>query len=197
MITEKDARYSQDFDEILQLTSNVGESFDRACKILARRYHPGNQETGDPARFVQVFRAGKILSDPKPRASHDRGCEGVPTNALTPLDETSEETGYEGDQRLFDRILSLLYAKRRKNLKRSGMGIVQLEEVLGHSSEDLGERAARNHGQRCRPHHGETEPSFSPEPAEEVTDVYRLSRQNASVHLFRRNSVGSHNAPLP
>ena len=137
MITEKDARYSQDFDEILQLTSNVGESFDRACKILARRYHPGNQETGDPARFVQVFRAGKILSDPKPRASHDRGCEGVPTNALTPLDETSEETGYEGDQRLFDRILSLLYAKRRKNLKRSGMGIVQLEEVLGLSSDDL------------------------------------------------------------
>jgi len=137
MITEKDARYSQDFYEILQLTSNVGESFDRACKILDRRYHPGNQETGDPARFVQIFRTGKILSDAEPRASHDRGCEDVRTNALTPLDETSEETGYEGDQRLFDRILSLLYAKRRKNLKRSGMGIVQLEEVLGHSSDDL------------------------------------------------------------
>ena len=137
MITEKDARYSQDFYEILQLTSNVGESFDRAYKILARQYHPGNQETGDPARFVQIFRAGKILSDAEPRASHDRGCEDVPTNALTPLDETSEETGYEGDQRLFDRILSLLYAKRRKNLKRSGMGIVQLEGVLGQSADDL------------------------------------------------------------
>ena len=137
MITEKDARYSQDFYEILQLTSNVGESFDRAYRILTRQYHPGNQETGDPARFVQIIRAGKTLSDAEPRASHDRGCEDVPTNALTPLDETSEETGYEGDQRLFDRILSLLYAKRRKNLKRSGMGIVQLEEVLGHSSDDL------------------------------------------------------------
>ncbi len=137
MITEKDARYRQDFYEILQLTSNVGESFDRAYKILARQYHPDNQQTGDPARFIQIFRAGKILSDVEPRASHDRGCEDVPTNALTPLDETSEKTGYEGDQRLFDRILSLLYAKRRKNLKRSGMGIVQLEEVLGHSSDDL------------------------------------------------------------
>ena len=134
MITEKDARYRQDFYEILQLTSNVGESFDRAYKILARQYHPDNQQTGDPARFIQIFKAGKILSDVEPRAFQ---CEDVPTNALTPLDETSEETGYEGDQRLFDRILSLLYAKRRKNLKRSGMGIVQLEEVLGHSSDDL------------------------------------------------------------
>jgi len=136
MITEKDARYAQDFYEILQLTSNVGESFDRACKILAGQYHPDNRETGDPARFVQIFRAGKILSDPA-RASHDRGCEDAHTNALMPLDERSEQAGYEGDQRLFDRILSLLYAKRRKNLKRSGMGLVQLEEVLGLSSEDL------------------------------------------------------------
>ena len=54
MITEKDARYSQDFDEILQLTSNVGESFDRAYKILARQYHPDNQQTGDPARIAVI-----------------------------------------------------------------------------------------------------------------------------------------------
>ena len=65
MITEKDARYRQDFYEILQLTSNVGESFDRAYRILARQYHPGNQQTGDPARFVQIIRAGKTLSEPK------------------------------------------------------------------------------------------------------------------------------------
>ena len=52
MITEKDARYAQDFYEILQLASNVGESFDRACKILAGQYHPDNRETGDPARFA-------------------------------------------------------------------------------------------------------------------------------------------------
>ena len=136
MITEKDARYAQDFYEILQLTSNVGESFDRACKILAGQYHPDNRETGDPARFVQIFRADKILSDPA-RASHNRGCKDAHTNTRMPLDERSEQAGYEGDQRLFDRILSLLYAKRRKNLKRSGMGLVQLEEVLGLSSEDL------------------------------------------------------------
>src|SRR5206468_10313848 len=110
MITEKDARYAQDFYEILQLTSNVGESFDRACKILAGQYHPDNRETGDPARFVQIFRADKILSDPA-RASHNRGCKDAHTNTRMHLDVWSEQDGYVGEPRLFVRILLLLSAQ--------------------------------------------------------------------------------------
>jgi hypothetical protein len=38
---------------------------------------------------------------------------------------------------LFDRILTFLYTSRRKNLRRSGLGIFQLEEMLGFPSDEL------------------------------------------------------------
>jgi len=137
MVTDRETPYSENYYAILQLDPGADQdTIERAYKVLAKECHPDNLETGDPEKFIQVNRAYKTLSDPELRSAYDAAWEGSRSQALAILTE-SDTTSYEGDQVLFDRILTLLYTSRRKNLRRSGLGIFQLEEMLGQSSDDL------------------------------------------------------------
>jgi hypothetical protein len=127
-----------DYYEILQLSPNAdGEMVDRAYRMLAKRYHPDNSATGNADKFRLIAEAHRILTNPERRASFDSSYEENRASVLQILDETSEGNSFSGDQRVFDGILSLLYISRRRDARKGGLGIVQLERLLGFPGEHL------------------------------------------------------------
>ena len=127
-----------DHYEALQLSPNAdSETIDRVYRILAKRYHPDNQQTGDAAKFGTISAAHRILSDPEKRAAYDAKYEETRGTALKIYEEASGSNPFASDQRIFDAVLSLLYVARRRDPKGGGIGIVQLERMLGCPAEHL------------------------------------------------------------
>ena len=62
----------QDYYEVLQV-SDVAEpeTINRVYRMLAQRYHPDNQETGNEARFRSITEAYQVISNPEKRAQYD------------------------------------------------------------------------------------------------------------------------------
>ena len=58
-----------DHYEALQLSPAATlEVIERVHRILAKRYHPDNQDSGDVRRFSEIQMVFETLSDPKRRA---------------------------------------------------------------------------------------------------------------------------------
>jgi len=138
MGTTTATRPFEDYYETLQLSSNADtETIDRVYRILVRRYHPDNQETGDTEKFNRVVRAHKILSDPDTRASFDVTYEDNRGTTLKIFEETKNPESYDGDKRIMEGILAVLYTSRRRDADKGGVGIVQLERLLACPSKHL------------------------------------------------------------
>ena len=61
-----------DHYEVLQISVGAEpETVHRVYRLLAQRFHPDNAETGNDARFRQVAKVYRILSDPAERARYD------------------------------------------------------------------------------------------------------------------------------
>jgi len=134
----KDEGSFVDYYEILQLSPNAdGETIDRVYRMLAKRYHPDNHVTGNVDRFRLIAEANRILSNPEQRAAFDNKYDENRSSVLKIFDETSEADSFAGDQRVFEGILSLLYISRRRDAQKGGMGIVQLERLLGCPAQHL------------------------------------------------------------
>ena len=132
MSTAPEATPFEDHYETLQLSPNADtETIDRVYRILVRRYHPDNQETGNTTKFNQVVKAHKLLSDADARAAYDVTYEENRASVLKIFKETSDPESYDGDKRILEGILSLLYIARRRDASRGGMGAYQMEQLLG------------------------------------------------------------------
>lgn len=127
-----------DYYEILQLSPNADtDTIDRVYRVLVKRYHPDNRETGNDSKFRLVVEAHRVLSDADLRAAYDVKYEENRATTLTIFKDASSSDGFDSDKRVFDGILSLLYVARRRDPKRGGMGVVQLERLLGCPAEHL------------------------------------------------------------
>jgi hypothetical protein len=135
MVTE---RPFVDYYEVLQLSPNAHfDTVERVYRLLAKRYHPDNQATGDAAIFAQVHQAYEVLADPTSRAAYDVQHDESRRREWQILDQLPAADGPEQDQRLFHRILSLLYIARRRDPNAGGLGGINLERLLGISQQDL------------------------------------------------------------
>jgi len=127
-----------DYYEALQLSPNADvETISRVYRILAKRYHPDNQDTGDVEQFATITDAHRILSDSEKRAAYDVRYEENRATVLKIFDEASTSDGFDTDERIFEGILSLLYIARRRDVSKGGMGVIQIERFLGCPSEHL------------------------------------------------------------
>ena len=119
-----------DYYEILQVSPNADtETIERVYRLLAKRFHPDNRNTGDADRFDLVTRAYRVLSNPEKRAAYDANYEngwgeqwGIIGEALM--------TDAGGDQRIQQLTLSMLYVARRRHPSDAGMGVYELEKLL-------------------------------------------------------------------
>ena len=128
----------RDYYETLQLSPNADEeTISRVFRILVKRYHPDNRDSGNTKKFNEVMDAYRILSDPEKRAAYDVKYDQNRATVLKLFDEASASDSFDSDRRVFEGILSLLYVSRRRNPDRGGVGIIQMERLLGCPSQHL------------------------------------------------------------
>src|SRR5712691_10118910 len=61
-----------DYYELLQISPNADlDTIHRVYRLLAQRFHPDNQATGDDEQFRLLTEAYHVLGDPERRAGYD------------------------------------------------------------------------------------------------------------------------------
>jgi curved DNA-binding protein CbpA len=121
-----------DYYEILQVNQSAdSQTIERVFRLLAKRFHPDNRETGDPERFNLVVEAFRVLSDPEERVNYDARYERLREHQWQVLDQESAGDDVEADRRIRLGILSLLYTTRRQDVHQPGLGTFELERLLG------------------------------------------------------------------
>lgn len=127
-----------DHYEVLQLSPNASaEMIERVYRLLAKRYHPDNGDTGDLDRFTEVQTAFELLSDPVRRAAYDVKYDENRAITWKIFKQDAAGDHRSEDRRLFHGILSLLYIARRRDPQNGGLGEVSLEKMLGCPQEHL------------------------------------------------------------
>ena len=127
-----------DYYEILEISPNANsETIDRIFRYLAQRYHPDNPDSGDRAHFDVVMEAYNTLKDPVKRAQYDIHHKDRSDFRWKLANEASDSKGIERDVDVQDRLLSILYVKRRQNVSDPGIGNIELERLLGCPAEHL------------------------------------------------------------
>lgn len=127
-----------DYYEVLQLSPNASaEMIERVYRLLAKRYHPDNQDTGNAQRFAEVHCAFEVLSDGKARAAYDVSYDERRALTWKVFRQDSANDTRANDRRLFHGILSLLYVARRRDTEHGGLGPVTIERMLACPQEHL------------------------------------------------------------
>jgi hypothetical protein len=126
-----------DYYEVLQLSHNADpDTIHRIFRVLAQRFHPDNQETGDTEHFRVLARAYEILSDPLKRASYDAKRPQLQQRWKI-FDSASAATGIEAERRKRHGILHLLYMRRVNEPRDPAMSLHDFEQMLGCPREHL------------------------------------------------------------
>jgi curved DNA-binding protein CbpA len=127
-----------DFYEILEISPNANSgTIDRVFRHLAQRYHPDNRDTGDRGRFDEVLEAYNTLKDPVKRAQYDIQHQKHSAVRWKLAEEASDSKGIDRDVDIQNKLLSILYVKRRQNGSEPGIGNLELERLLGCPAEHL------------------------------------------------------------
>ena len=136
--TAADTAGFRDYYETLQLNPNADEeTINRVFRILVKRYHPDNRDSGNTKKFNEVMDAYRFLSDPEKRAAYDVRYDQNRATVLKLFDEASASDSFDSDRRVCEGILSLLYVSRRRDPDRGGVGVIQMERLLGCPSQHL------------------------------------------------------------
>jgi hypothetical protein len=121
-----------DYYEDLQISPNAdSETIDRVFRLLAKRYHPDNKDTGNADVFNRISSAYEVLADAEKRASYDARYESLKTKKWKASENSSASRSSENDERLRKRILSILYIERRNDASSSGVGLWRVEQLIG------------------------------------------------------------------
>lgn len=127
-----------DYYEIIQVSPRADrETVERVFRLLAKRLHPDNAETGDADRFSELFEAFRVLSDPEARAAYDVKYDAAREGRWRVFEVGLNGGSAQTDLRVRDAILAVMYQARRQNADQPGIGNLELERLLGCSEEQL------------------------------------------------------------
>src|SRR3954470_11657710 len=128
-----------DYYELLQISPSAEpETIHRVYRLLAQRYHPDNQQTGNESRFRELVQAYETLTDPERRAQYDLVYNesrksrwqsvAAPEHADNPI---------EVEHMVRVTVLEVLYDRRRAEPGGAGVFVLDLEQLTGHAREHL------------------------------------------------------------
>ena len=130
---------SADHYELLQISPNAEpDTVHRVYRLLAQRWHPDNQHTGDATRFRALHEAYLVLSDPEKRAQYDIGYHAerqARWRVVSP--EARADNDFELEQTIRLTVLEVLYANRRAESNNPGIFVLDLEALTGRAREHL------------------------------------------------------------
>ena len=129
---------NQDLYEILEISPNASqETIERMFRYFAQRYHPDRQSTGDADRFRKIAKAYSTLKEPESRAAYDSQHKTNLDYQWSLVEEAGDDDSFEKDNMIQERVLSVLYTKRKRDPREPGLGPVQLERLTGCPNEML------------------------------------------------------------
>lgn len=127
-----------DYYEHLQVSPRADlDTIERVYRLLAKRYHTDNPDTGNLEKFELINAAHKILSNPESRAAYDAGYEAAKSRQWRSISKAFGGQGFESDRTIRRTILSILYTRRREDPSGAGVGIVHLENLMEWPGETL------------------------------------------------------------
>jgi curved DNA-binding protein CbpA len=127
-----------DHYEVMQVSPNADpDTLERVFRHLAKRVHPDNMQTGNRERFDELVEAYRVLSDAEERATFDVRHQEMREQARGLANELAAG-GYEEDDFIRERLLSVLYIERRRDLNEPSLGEVVLEQLTDCPREHLG-----------------------------------------------------------
>ena len=128
-----------DHYETLQLSPNAdADTVQRVYRLLAQRFHPDNQETGDASRFRTICDAYNVLSDPVRRAEYDVAYQRERQARWRLVDTGSRaENDFESEHVTRLTMLEVLYTRRRVEPSTPGLSLLDLEGLIGQPREHL------------------------------------------------------------
>jgi curved DNA-binding protein CbpA len=127
-----------DYYEILEISPNADSgAIERMFRYLAQRYHPDSRDTGDRLRFDVVLEAHNTLKDPIKRAQYDIRHKDHLGLRWRLAEEAIDSKGIVRDVDIQNKLLSILYVRRRQNIRDPGIGDLELERLLGCPAEHL------------------------------------------------------------
>lgn len=145
-----------DYYEVLKLSPSASsEAISHRFRYLARRYHPDNQATGDRSRFDAIVQAHDVLKDAAKRAQYHEDNqshlppfwqhaaeENADVETESPAAANDSEAfidgfGIDRDVAIQNNLLTLLYLRRRRNIREPGIGDAELERLSGCPPEHL------------------------------------------------------------
>jgi curved DNA-binding protein CbpA len=131
---------SPDYYEVLQISPNAEpETVHRVYRLLAQRFHPDNQSTGDADKFRLLSEAYQVLGDPERRAGYDVKRPNRQEERSRLISEAIRAVNdVESEQLLRLTVLELLYARRRSdNARTPGIFYGDLESLVGRPREHI------------------------------------------------------------
>jgi curved DNA-binding protein CbpA len=128
---------NQDLYEILEVSPNAShETIERMFRYLAQRYHP-DRDTGDADLFDQIAQAYRTLKEPESRAAYDSRHKTNLDYQWSLVEEAGDNDNFEKDNMIQERVLSVLYTKRKRDPREPGLGSIPLASLTGCPHEML------------------------------------------------------------
>jgi curved DNA-binding protein CbpA len=120
-----------DYYELLQVSPNADEdTIQRVFRHLAKKYHPDHQDASDEEKFRRLVEAHKILTDPEARAGYDATYQDYWNRKWKLVSESGDSAAFSDDREMRDRMLSLFYVQRRRNMTSPGIGEYEVARLL-------------------------------------------------------------------
>jgi len=128
-----------DFYEVLQVSPGAEpETINRVFRMLAQRFHPDNQQTGNETRFRTILEAYNTLSDPERRAKYDVLHQQQRKDRWRLVATGAQvENDFEMEEVVRITVLEALYAKRRLEPTNPGIPFREFEALTGKPREHL------------------------------------------------------------
>jgi curved DNA-binding protein CbpA len=130
---------SEDWYETLQISPNAdADTVQRVFRLLAQKYHPDNQETGDAERFRKLHDAYLVLNDPEQRAQYDVGYDALRRERWRfAATAAPGDNDFEREQHLRCVALEILYTRRRTDPGKPAISNLDLSQLMGIPREHL------------------------------------------------------------
>jgi curved DNA-binding protein CbpA len=130
---------SEDYYDVLQVSPNAEpETINRVYRLLAQRFHPDNQQTGNEIRFRAILEAYTVLSDPEKRARYDVAYQQLRKDRWRLVASGAEaEHDFDLEQVVRLAVLEALYTKRRVDPGNPGIFYGEFEALTGRPREHL------------------------------------------------------------
>jgi hypothetical protein len=128
----------QDLYEILQVNPKADpDTIHRVFRLMAQRYHPDNQESGDEEVFKLLMKAYEVLGDPARRAAYDVQREQQQQQRFRIFRTPESAKGHEAERAKRRGVLMALYNKRLQEIHSPALSMFELEDLLGVPREHL------------------------------------------------------------